>query len=117
MTILLVLLACLIGAWVFSGFRGGQPSRKALSAMFASTGAFLLWWIPMAYLELRGGIERYPELDVVIRRLALTGALIALASAILAAKNPTKSLWINTSRAIGWIALALGLVTVLFAAP
>jgi len=117
MIILIALLVFLIGAWVFSWFLGDRPSRKALSAMFVATTAFLFWWMPMAYLELRGGIEMHPELDLLVRRLALIGAVFALASVILTARNPTKSLWIRTARVIGWGTLLLGTITVLFAAP
>ena len=117
MNILIALLVFLIGTWVFSGFLGDRPSRKALSAMLVATTAFLFWWMPMAYLEPRGGLQMHPELDVLVRRLVLVGAVFALASVTLAARNPTKSLWIKTARVIGWSTLVLGTMTVLFAAP
>lgn len=117
MIILITLFVCMIGAWAFSGFLGDRPTKKAFSAMFVATTAFLFWWAPMEYLELRGGIGMHPELDVLVRRLALIGTVFAVASVILAARNPTKSLWINTARVIGWGTLVLGAMTVLFAAP
>ena len=117
MITLIGLLAFVIGAWVFSVFLGGRPSGKALSAMLIATMAFLFWWMPMAYFVPRGGIDLHPERDVLaLRRFAFIGVVFAFASVILAARNPTKSVWMSNARVIGCGALLLSTMTMLFAA-
>jgi hypothetical protein len=71
----------------------------------------------MFYLELKGGIDTHPELDIFVRRLALLAALIAVVSVISAVRNPKKSAWVVTATVIGCVSLSLGIITVLFAAP
>ena len=82
--------------------------------MVIATAAFLAWWIPVSYLGLRGGIEMHPEFDITVRRFALTAAVFALASVILAWRNPDRSVWIGTTRVVGWSSV-VGLLTTVFA--
>src|SRR5713101_1280610 len=117
MMILSVLFALVLGAWSFSGFRAGYPKGRAIPGVLVASGAFLLWWVPMLYLELRGGMDSNPEFDIPIRRAALIGAICAIASVVVAGRNPTKSAWISTTRIVASGTIILGTMTALFAAP
>ena len=117
MMILSILFALVLGTWGFSGSRAGCPKGRAIPAVLVASGAFLLWWVPMFYLELRGGIDSHPEFDIPIRRAALIGAICAIASVVVAGRNPTKSVWISTTRIVASGTIILGTMTALFAAP
>jgi len=117
MMILFVLFVLVFGAWGSSGFRAGYPKGRAIPAVLVASGAFLLWWVPMLYLELRGGIDSHPEFDIPIHRAALIGVICAIASVVVAGKNPMKSIWITMTRIVASGTIILGAMTVLFAAP
>lgn len=117
MMILFVLVAFVFGAWGLCELRAGHLKGRVIPAVLVATGAFLLWWVPMLFLELQGGIDSHPEFDIPIHRAALIAVIFAIASLLVAGKNPMKNTWITTARIVASVTIFLGIITVLFSAP